>query len=150
MSTLTATSGTLKVDVADNYDTLIGKVIATLTAEYDASRLTGDTYARVLAQAIPAVLQASLQTATQEHLIDEQEELLVAQKELAQEQKTQLIASVTYNNKIKALDSYGDMIGTMGAGSLVISTDMWTTLFEMINDLNSSASMPTSTTVSKL
>ena len=82
--------------------------------------------------------------------MDEQEELLVAQKELAQEQKTQLISSVTYNNKIKALDAYGDMIGTMGAGSLVISTDMWTTLFQMINDLNSSASIPTSTTVSKL
>jgi hypothetical protein len=65
------------------------------------------------------------------------------------EQRTQLINSVVYNNKIKALDSMSDTYGTFGAGGLTLSTDMWTTYFSLVHDL-SSAPVPTSTTVTKV
>lgn len=78
---------------------------------------------------------------------------VVAQKDKAEnealyvaEQKTQLTASVGYNNKIKALDSLADTYGTFGAGGLTLSSDMWGTYFNIVADL-SGATAPTSTTV---
>lgn len=135
------------VDNFDNrvfaiYDGLQAKMLATLTTEYDANRLTGDVYGRVIASALQTAISSSIEMAKQEVLLDEQEALLAAQiaktnadKQFVDTQKAELVDSVEYNNKIKALDSYGDMIGTMGAGSLVISADMWTLYFNMIRDL---------------
>lgn len=78
---------------------------------------------------------------------------VIAQKDKAEnealyvaEQKTQLTASVGYNNKIKALDSLADTYGTFGAGGLTLSSDMWGTYFNIVADL-SGATAPTSTTV---
>ena len=81
---------------------------------------------------------------------------VIAQKDKAEnealyvaEQKTQLTASVGYNNKIKALDSLADTYGTFGAGGLTLSSDMWGTYFSIVSDL-STATAPTSTTVTKV
>lgn len=65
------------------------------------------------------------------------------------EQKTQLTASVGYNNKIKALDSLADTYGTFGAGGLTMSSDMWSTYFSIVADL-SGATSPSSTTVTSV
>jgi len=65
------------------------------------------------------------------------------------EQETQLINSVEFNNKIKSADALADVYGTFGAGGLTLSSDMWATFFSIINDL-SSADVPTSTTVTKV
>ena len=65
------------------------------------------------------------------------------------EQEQQLINSVTFNNKIKALGSMADTYGTFGAGGLTLSTDMWTTYYSVIEDL-SGAAVPTTTTVTKV
>ena len=70
-------------------------------------------------------------------------------KKYVEEQKTQLVNSVSYNNKIKALDSLANTYGTFGAGGLTMSSDMWTTYFSIVNDL-AGASAPSSTTVSKV
>jgi len=70
-------------------------------------------------------------------------------------QKDELIASVSWNNKIKSLDSYADMIGTMGAGGLKITTSMWTYFFNMVsnlhNGINSQTGLtnPSDTTITK-
>jgi len=88
--------------------------------------------------------------AAQKILIDNQ--VLKLQKDTAfvDEQRTQLGLSVTYNNKIKSLNSYGNMIGTMGAGGLVISSDMWSAFFNMVKGLNVDVSAnPTDTTIIK-
>ena len=83
-------------------------------------------------------------------LLDKQVLKLISDTLFVEKQTLELGRSVEFNNNIKALDSYADMIGTMGAGGLVISTDMWTTLFEMISELNANGSIPTSTTITKL
>jgi len=85
----------------------------------------------------------------QKILIDKQVLKLVEDTLFTAQQKAELIRSVDFNNKIKALDSYADMIGTMGAGGLIVSSNMWSTLFKMINDLNNAATIPESTTVVK-
>ena len=72
---------------------------------------------------------------------------LVADTSFVDTQKAELIASVTWNNKIKALDSYADMIGTMGAGGLKISSAMWTKFFSMVQELHSSGTAPTDFTI---
>jgi len=65
------------------------------------------------------------------------------------EQEVQLINSVNYNNKIKAIDSLSDTYGVFGGGGLTVSSDMWATYFGLINDLADGA-IPTSTTVTKV
>jgi hypothetical protein len=74
---------------------------------------------------------------------------LTAEASYIDEQETQLINSVNYNNKIKALDSLADTYGTFGAGGLTVSSDMWNTYFSIVADL-STATAPTSTTVTKV
>ena len=74
---------------------------------------------------------------------------LTAEASYIDEQETQLINSVNYNNKIKALDSLADTYGTFGAGGLTVSSDMWNTYFSIVSDL-STATAPTSTTVTKV
>ena len=82
-------------------------------------------------------------------LYDKQALKLIADTLFVEKQTLELGRSVEFNNNIKALDSYADMIGTMGAGGLVISSDMWTTFFEMVHALNENGSVPTSTTIVK-
>lgn len=128
-----------------NYDSIMAKINTTLTTEYDADRVTGDKYAMIVAQSIQLALSSSIDMVKQETLLDEQEELLqkqiaklVADTTFVSTQTQELSDSVLYNNRIKAIDSMGDMIGTMGAGGLVISTDMWAFYFLMIRELVSS------------
>lgn len=63
------------------------------------------------------------------------------------EQETQLINSVSFNNEIKVFETLGDTYGTIGAGGLTVSSDMWSTYFTLANTL-ANATVPTSTTVS--
>ena len=94
--------------------------------------------------------QDLLNKAAQKTLIDNQVLKIIKDTAMTDEQRKQLILSVTYNNKIKALNSYGNMIGTMGAGGLVISSDMWSTFFTMVKGLNTDiSSNPSDTTVVK-
>lgn len=214
-------------EITTLYGALITEIKSTLTAEFDANRLTSDLYAKALVSLMSQTMQASI-TAVQQQpiltaqatkvaneasteaskklLVDAQElktdaetategfrqTLLTAQSNLTNSQKTktdsenttetnrralldaqtalavsqelkvdadtafvktqeaELSDSVVYNNKIKALDAYADMIGTMGAGSLDVSDAMWTTLFDMIAGLNGDASTPSDTNVGKL
>lgn len=132
------------------YNEMIAEMKKTLDAEFDANRLTSDLYAKGLLSLMQSTMQLAASTVTQQPMIDAQVSKMTEDEAFVATQKTELTNSVTYNNKIKALDAYGDMIGTMGAGSLTISTDMWTTFFNMVFDLNSSGTVPASKTVTKL
>jgi len=78
-----------------------------------------------------------------------QADKVAADVDYVKEQEQQLINSVNYNNKIKALDSLSDTYGTFGAGGLTLSSDMWTTYFSIVEDLSGSTA-PSSTTVTKV
>lgn len=97
-------------------------------------------------------LELDVASATQQTKIDQVEAQLAkveAETSYIDEQETQLINSVNFNNQIKAIDALGDTYGTFGAGGLTVSADMWATYFGLINDLTGTAA-PTSTTVSKV
>jgi hypothetical protein len=68
-------------------------------------------------------------------LLQEQKELISAEKEYKQKQ-SQLIAITNEDNRIiKALDSTSDMIGTIGAGGLEIPQLLVENYFGLINQL---------------
>jgi hypothetical protein len=132
------------------YDAIIARHKAKLDAEFDSQRISSDLYSKALVSLLHQSMQLATTTVQQQPMLDAQIAKTEADTSFVGTQETELSNSVIFNNKIKALDSYGDMIGTMGAGSLVISTDMWTSFFAMVDDLNSSSGIPTSTTVTKL
>ena len=80
--------------------------------------------------------QDLLNKEAQRQLLLKQALKLAADTLFTARQTFELSRSVEFNNQIKALDSYADMIGTMGAGGLVISGDMWDTFFALIKSLN--------------
>ena len=135
--------GVATAEITALYNAMIADHKVILDAEFDDDKIDSDLYAKALLSLMQQTMQLATSTVQQQPKID-------ADVAFTTTQDTELTNSVLFNNKIKALDSYGDMIGTMGAGSLVISTDMWTTLFAMINDLNTAGSIPSSTTVTKL
>lgn len=89
------------------------------------------------------VRQAKIDTIIAQKDKTENEALYIA------EQQTQLVNSVGYNNKIKTLDAFADTYGTFGAGGLTLSSDMWSTYFNLANDIAEST-VPTSTTVTSV
>lgn len=179
-----STNSSTHIVTGDGYfDNLMETASQHLRAQFDAGRITGDSFAKAYISIMNNVLNQSIQFALtkraaelkadslNEDVLKKQEDYLVqtsagvreakvdniiAQKDKAEnealyvaEQKTQLTASVGYNNKIKALDSLADTYGTFGAGGLTLSSDMWSTYFSIVSDL-STATAPTSTTVTKV
>ncbi len=63
-------------------------------------------------------------------------------------QKTSMVEQVQHNKIIKAMDSMGDMIGTLGAGGLVPGAAMFEVYFKLNKSLTN-AELPTNYTVTK-
>ena len=124
------------VEITSLYDSLMTKHITRLDAQFDAERINSDMYAKVFASLMQPTMQLATSTVQQQPVLDAQVAKTEADTSFVGTQETELSASVIFNNKIKALDSYSDMIGTMGAGSLVISEDMFTAFFNMVGALN--------------
>jgi len=126
-------------------------------AQADAIRIGYETSKYNLQNAVPLQLeklQEEVNLALESHadkvqLVSEQLAKMIAETSFIDEQETQLINSVEYNNKIKALASLADVYGTFGAGGLTMSANMWEVLFKIVNDL-ATVAVPTSTTVSKV
>jgi len=137
-------------EILSVYDSMIGKMVATLDDQYDNERINSDMYGKALISVMQSTMALATQSVQQQPVLDGQVAKTDADTAFVETQDTELSNSVTFNNMIKALDSYSDMIGTMGAGSLVVSTDMWTKYFEMVQVLNSSGDIPASTTIDKL
>ena len=137
------------VEIGTVFSSMMGNINTELNTLYTNKVIDAEIYAKVISSLTQSIMQLATQTVQQQPQVDATVEKLIADKLFTQTQEIELSSSVIFNNKIKALDSYADMIGTMGAGSLVISSDMWTTFFEMISGLNSDASTPSSTTISK-
>lgn len=132
------------------FTSMMGSVKNRLDVYYDETIIDSEVYAKVLAGIMQSTLQLATQTVQQQPVLDSQVDKTAADTAFVDTQKAELTASVGFNNKIKALDSYSDMIGTMGAGSLVVSSDMWSKYFSMVQDLNNAGSLPTNTVIDKL
>lgn len=64
-------------------------------------------------------------------------------------QKTSMLEQVGHNKIIKAMDSMGDMIGTIGAGGLVPSASMFSVYFSLNQQLTN-VTAPTSYSITKV
>lgn len=82
-------------------------------------------------------------------LTTKQLEKLTADISYTTAQQTALEEQVEDNKLIKAIDALGDTYGTFGAGGLTVSSDMWSSYFNMVNTLTGETA-PASTTVSKV
>ena len=81
-------------------------------------------------------------------LIDKQIDKIVEDKDYVTSQKTSMLEQVNHNKIIKAMDSMGDMIGTLGAGGLVPHSTMFGVYFRL-NQLLTEIEAPTGLTISK-
>jgi hypothetical protein len=152
-TTTTTIEPTSIVDTAE-----IGRVFETFMATekdildiyFEASEVSSELYSKVLASAIGTTIQLAVQAVQQQPILDGQVAKTEADTKFVGKQELELGNSVIFNNKIKALDAYSDAIGTMGAGSLVISADMWTKYFDMVQELNDAGTVPAGTTITKL
>jgi hypothetical protein len=152
-TTTTTTEPALVVDTVEIdrvFEAFMATEKETLDIYFEASEISSELYSKVLAAAIGTTMQLAVQTAQQQPILDGQVAKTTADTKFVGKQALELGNSVIYNNQIKALDAYSDAIGTMGAGSLVISEDMWTKYFDMVQDLNDAGSVPVSTTITKL
>lgn len=91
----------------------------------------------------------TLVNGTRKSVYEAQIEKLEADTDFVRYQKLQLGYSVTYNNRLKISESYGDMLGNLGLGGLNVSSDMWSVYFNMINDVYTNyGEAPVSKTIS--
>lgn len=82
-------------------------------------------------------------------LIDKQVSKMIEDTLYVIAQKTSMLEQVEHNKIIKAMDSMGDMIGTIGAGGLVPSTSMFGVYFSLNQQLTS-VTAPTSYSITKV
>ena len=82
-------------------------------------------------------------------LIDGQVSKLIEDTLYVIAQKTSMLQQVEHNKIIKAMDSMGDMIGTIGAGGLVPSASMFGVYFSLNQQLTN-VTAPTSYSITKV
>lgn len=85
----------------------------------------------------------------QGNLIDEQVAKINEDKLYVIAQKTSMIEQVEHNKSIKAMDSMADMIGTLGAGGLKPSSEMFKVYFTLNKKLTT-VELPTNYDVTKV
>jgi len=81
-----------------------------------------------------AVASKTLSAGTKMSIYEAQANKTLADVAFTNEQKIQLGYSVIYNNRLKTLEDYGNILGNLGMGGFVVPTGMWTTYFGMMND----------------
>ncbi len=95
------------------------------------------------------VATKTLVNGTKKSIYEAQQEKIEADTAFVKEQKLQLGYSVTYNNRLKISESYGDMLGNLGLGGLNVSAGMWSVYFNMLNDVYTNyGEVPVSKTIS--
>ena len=99
-------------------------------------------------------MDENLSLLTDEHpykvqMIANQVAKINSDKQLVDEQKNGITQQVIDNRKIKALNSLANTYGVFGSGGLTLSTDMWSTYFNIVSDLTG-GTVPSNTTVAKV
>lgn len=95
------------------------------------------------------ILTKTLVNGTGKSVHEAQLEKYEAETALVKEQKLQLGYSVTYNNRLKVTENYGNTLGQLGMGGLNVSAGMWGVYFSMLNDVYTNyGDIPVSKTIS--
>lgn len=95
------------------------------------------------------ILTKTLINGTGKSVHEAQLEKYEAETALIKEQKLQLGYSVTYNNRLKVTENYGNTLGQLGMGGLNVSAGMWGVYFSMLNDVYTNyGDVPVSKTIS--
>lgn len=95
------------------------------------------------------ILTKTLVNGTGKSVHEAQLEKYEAETALVKEQKLQLGYSVTYNNRLKVTENYGNTLGQLGMGGLNVSAGMWEVYFGMLNDVYTNyGDIPVSKTIS--
>jgi len=145
--------------------------ITFLTEQFDQYNITDEYKAQLTAQLMSnmtvgftqAAMNTALSLTDKEVMADVNYENAVKQGTILSKQAikldadTSLVASqedaitqqVIDNRKIKVFDGLGEVFGTMGAGGLTVSSEMWTYLFNIGSDL-AGGTNPTTTTITKV
>lgn len=137
-----------KIDIATAQGQLLDKQVAKLDVEIDIAIAQEDELRESILdrQQKRPVEVANL--TKQGQLLDKQVAKLEEDILYIVAQKTSMLEQVGHNKIIKAMDSMGDMIGTLGAGGLVPGAAMFEVYFELNKSLTNSK-LPTNYTVTK-
>ena len=132
------------------YTELMELMVTTLNERYYQIKLDPELYDKVIASVTEDTLKVAATIVQQQLSINGQLTKLDADISFIVEQEQSLTDSVLDNRRIKAMKSYADLIGTLGAGGLTVTTEMWTTMYRMILGLNDSGSEPVATNIIKV
>lgn len=127
------------------------------------AQFTTQFLSQVAMQFTQIAASMALQTAEKKIMIQTQHDNAVKQGTLLTKQATKLDADTSLvntqaqaieeqvidNRRIKMIQVMGDTYGTVGAGGLTVSADMWTTFFTKLNDLDT-ISIPASKAITKV
>lgn len=149
------------------------QTISYLDAEFNNYNITDQLRAQIKSQLLSSMTisftNSSMQTAIsitdkeimsdcdydnklkQGALLDQQILKLAEDTLLVSAQEDAITQQVVDNRKIKVIDAMGEAYGTVSAGGLTVSADMWTKWFNFINTLDPSiGAAPTSVAITKV
>jgi len=144
------------MSAAISTDTPYQKTLDYLQTELDDSNLTPAEKANLKAQVMANIttsitnnaMSLAMQMTEKEIKIGTELDILISQKDYSVAQKIALEEQLVDNRNIKAAELLGSTYGTVGAGGLVVSEDMWKVLFDIVNSLTD-IDAPESTSVTK-
>jgi hypothetical protein len=129
-------TNTPKDEIARVFNLMMAEVRWSLDKAYNKNIIDAELYAATIAKAVQPVMKITSQIVTQQPVIDGQEAKSKADIEFVKIQKLSLTFSVHENTKIKTLNSYSDLMGSLGSGGLRITDSMFAAYYSMLKDLN--------------
>lgn len=83
-------------------------------------------------------------------LLDQQILKLAEDTLLVSAQEDAITQQVVDNRKIKVIDAMGECYGTVSAGGLTVSAEMWKVWFDFIKTLDNTSGVPSTTAITKV
>ena len=120
-------------EVSRVFNSYMVDISNSLDALYSDDKIDATTYAKIVSSATQNTLQLATSTVQQQPSLDVQVLKSEADTDFVKQQDKQLAASVEDNRNIKAMDTYGTLLGTMGAGGITVGSAQWTLFFDMLN-----------------
>jgi len=131
------------------YQEMMGLISGALDDRYYQIKLDPELYDKVIASVTEDTLKLASDIVQQQPTADAAVEKALADAEFVQTQIDELADSILDNRRIKAMGAYSDLVGTLGAGGLTVTQDMWTSMYLMILGLNDAGTLPADADVTK-
>lgn len=161
-------------EIGSVYDALEGKAVGTMQKLFDMNTVRSQDKANIISNAINNLIQTSAQLVQRQPMLDQQleeaqqgqasrvanlakqgvildKQALKLDKEITmtEAQTDAITQQVIDNRRIKIMATLGDTYSTMAANQLTVNADMWTVLFNKINELDT-ISIPASYAITKV